>query len=151
MIWPMRAHRQTLRTVAFVFVIAALLGGCGVRVAATDPTALRAHHPDSGIRGRVLAGPTCPVQRVGHPCVRPYQATIAIRSGPTSRLAARVRSSATGRFTVALAPGRYLVVPQTGRPYPRSPPQTATVHPHRYTSVLISYDTASAELLTILY
>lgn len=137
----MRTRRRTLRTVAFVFSIAALLAGCGVRVAAIDATALHTHHPDSGIRGRVLAGPTCPVQRVGHPCVRPYQATIAIRRGPTSRLAATIRSSATGRFTVALAPGRYLLVPQTGRLYPRSPPQTATVRPHRYTSVLISYDT----------
>ncbi len=103
--------------------------------------ALSAHHPDSGIRGRVTIGPTCPVQRVAHACVRPYRLTIAIRRQPTNRLAATVRTSANGRFTVALAPGRYLLVPQSGRPYPRSSPQAATVSPNRYTSVVISYDT----------
>lgn len=141
MIWLMRAPRRTLPGIAFVVTIAALLSGSGVRAAAVDPAAVSAHHPDSGIRGRVMIGPTCPVQRVGQPCVRPYRVKIAIRSQPTSRLAATVRSSANGRFTVALAPGRYLLVPQTGRPYPRSSPQAATVRPNRYTSVVISYDT----------
>lgn len=137
----MRAPRQTLPGIAFVVTIAALLSACGVRAAAVAPAAVSAHHRDSGIRGRVIVGPTCPVQRVAHACVRPYRVTIAIRRQPTSRLAATVRTSANGRFTVALAPGRYLLVPQTGRPYPRSSPQTATVSPNHYTSVVISYDT----------
>lgn len=97
-------------------------------------------HPDSGIRGRVVVGPTCPVQRVGQDCVRPYQATIRIRHKATGRLVARVRSSADGSFRVALAPGSYVLVPQAGRPYPRSSPLAATVHSHRYTSVTIRYD-----------
>lgn len=59
----MRAPRQTLPGIALV-TIAALLSACGVRAAAIDPAALSA-----GIRGRVKIGPTCPVQRVGQPCV----------------------------------------------------------------------------------
>ena len=45
---------------------------------------------------------------------------------------ARVRSSALGRFRIALAAGTYR--------QPRGAPQAATVSSHRYTTVLISYD-----------
>jgi hypothetical protein len=95
---------------------------------------------DSGLHGHVLYGPTCPVERAGHSCVRPYQATISILREPTRRLVATARSAADGRFSVRLLPGRYLLEPQSGRPYPRSTPQTVTVHAHRYSTVTISYD-----------
>jgi hypothetical protein len=94
---------------------------------------------DSGIRGRVLYGPTCPVQRVGQTCTRPYQATIAVH-GRGGRLVAKVRSSSVGYFSVRLPPGRYVLVPEAGRPYPRSSPQSVTVRSHRYATVTISYD-----------
>jgi hypothetical protein len=87
-----------------------------------------------------MIGPTCPVERPGRVCQRPYQTAITIRREPKGTLAARVHSSATGQFRIALAPGRYLLIPQNGRPYPRSSRQLATVHSHRYTNVLISYD-----------
>jgi hypothetical protein len=51
-----------------------------------------------------------------------------------------VHSSATGHFRIALAPGRYLLQPQNGHPYPRSSPQLVSVRSHRYTSVQINYD-----------
>ena len=54
---------------------------------------------------------------------------------------ARVRSASDGRFRISLAPGRYLLLPHNGRPYPRSSAQVATVYSHRYTTVLIRYDT----------
>ena len=94
----------------------------------------------SGVRGRVLYGPTCPVQRVGQSCVRPYQATISVRGGGTKGQVARTRSSSTGYFSVPLAPGRYLLVPQMRQPFPRGSPQWVIVHRHRYTSVTITYD-----------
>jgi hypothetical protein len=94
----------------------------------------------SGISGKVMIGPTCPVERPGRVCERPYQTTITIRREPKRTLVTRVHSSATGHFRVALAPGTYLLIPQNSRPYPRSSPQLATVHSHRYTTVLISYD-----------
>ncbi len=94
---------------------------------------------DSGIRGHVLYGPTCPVQRVGQTCTRPYQATIAVR-GRGGRLVSKVRSSSAGYFSVRLPPGRYMLLPEAGRPYPRSFPQSVTVRSHRYATVTISYD-----------
>lgn len=136
----MCAHRGTLGAAAAMLAIAVQLSACGASGSAADPTGSPSGHPDSGIRGRALLGPTCPVQRIGQTCLRPYQATITIRNEGTGRLVVRARSSANGRFRIALAPGTYLLVPQTGRPYPRSSPQTTIVHSHRYTSVAISYD-----------
>jgi hypothetical protein len=95
---------------------------------------------DSGIDGLVLLAPTCAVQPAGDPCVRPYQATISIRREPAGSLITSVHSSATGRFNVALAPGRYLLVPRSSRVYPRSSLRTVIVRGHRYTRVTVVFD-----------
>ncbi len=97
-------------------------------------------HLDSGIHGRVLYGPTCPVQRPGRSCERPYQATIAIRREHTGTLVTRVRSRAGGRFTVYLAPGSYLLMPQNGRPYPRAHSQTVSIDRTTFTAITVRYD-----------
>jgi hypothetical protein len=60
---------------------------------------------NAGIRGIVLLGPMCPVERVGSPCPdRPIAAEVSV-SGPQGQ--ATVRSGSDGRFRIALAPGRY--------------------------------------------
>lgn len=97
-------------------------------------------HLDSGIHGRVLYGPTCPVQRPGRSCERPYRASIAIRREHAGTLVMRVRSGAGGRFTAYLAPGAYLLVPRNGRPYPRAHSQTVSVRRNAFTAVTIRYD-----------
>src|SRR5450631_3878668 len=55
--------------------------------------------PDSGIHGHVIVGPTCPVQRPGRICSRPYAARITIRREPAGTLAVRLRSASDGDFT----------------------------------------------------
>jgi len=97
--------------------------------------------PHSGIRGQALLGPTCPVERPGQSCVRPYRATISVTNATTGRVVTRARSGANGFFTVALAAGRYILVPQTGRPFPRARSQPVIVSPRHYTHVVIQYDT----------
>jgi hypothetical protein len=87
-----------------------------------------------------MYGPTCPVIRPGRDCERPYQALITIKRVPAGTVSARVRSGADGRFSARLAAGRYLLIPRNGKPYPRAPSQTVTVHRHKFTSVTISYD-----------
>jgi hypothetical protein len=99
-----------------------------------------ATRPDSGIRGLVLYGPTCPVQRPGETCERPYQASIAIRREPSDTLAARVRSDPHGRFTVRLRAGTYRLQPRNGMPFPHARPQTVSVQRHAFTSVTIRFD-----------
>jgi hypothetical protein len=142
----MSAQRQALVTAA-VLSVAAPLAGCGAGDQAAQSSSglsnsvpVRSSHADSGVRGQVVYGPTCPVQRWGDECVRPYRATISIRSQRTNRLTARVRSTVNGSFSHTLGPGRYLLVPQTGHPYPRSSPREITVRSHRYTHVVITYD-----------
>lgn len=95
---------------------------------------------DSGIHGRILYGPTCPVQRPGHSCERPYQASIAIRREHTRTLVMRVRSGPDGRFTAHLAAGAYLLVPRNGRPYPRAQSQAVSVRRNMFTAVTVRYD-----------
>jgi hypothetical protein len=141
----MHSLRATSRNFAVALAaLAAFCGACAGR-ALGDASVGRAaaggaRHLDSGIAGTVMFGPTCPVERPGMTCERPYEATIAIRRERNHRLVARVQSSAQGRFRISLARGTYLLVPQNGRPYPRSSPQLVTVRSHHYTHVVISYD-----------
>jgi hypothetical protein len=128
----MRTHRRVITAAAVPVYLAAL---AGAEMAGGADAGLR-----SGLNGHVLYGPTCPVQRAGQSCERPYQATIRVLRDPSRKLAATVRSPADGTFHVRLAPGRYLLEPQNGRPFPTSRPQTVAVHPHRYTNVVIRYD-----------
>jgi hypothetical protein len=96
--------------------------------------------PDSGVHGLVLYGPTCPVQRPGHTCVRPFQASITIRRESAGTVAARARSGPDGRFTARLRAGRYLLQPHNEKPYPRAPPQVISVSRHHFTAVTIRFD-----------
>lgn len=136
----MPANKRKHATVALLVWVTALAGGTGARALALEPAASQGPPPDSGIAGKVVIAPTCPVERPGMICQRPYQATITIRRQSTHTLVGHVRSSDQGRFRIALTPGTYLLVPQNGRPYPRGSSQTVTVHAHRYTSVVIRYD-----------
>jgi hypothetical protein len=124
----MRSRRQARAA-------AALLAGGALTFAAAAPGS-----GGSGVSGVVLYGPTCPVQRVGQTCTRPYQATITARREPGGRFVTRIRSSGSGHFILRLPPGRYLLVPRNGAPYPRASPITAVVRRHRYTKVTIEYD-----------
>jgi hypothetical protein len=123
--------RHVPRTICAGSALVAL--GVGATTAAAGP-------PDAGIRGLVLYGPTCPVQRVGQSCERPYQATISIRRQPSHKLVVRAHSGADGRFTVRLRPGRYELEPTNGIPFPRASAQTVTVQAHHFTSVSINFD-----------
>jgi hypothetical protein len=96
--------------------------------------------PDSGIRGLVLYGPTCPVQRPGQSCVRPFRAWITIRREPDRTVVDRVLSAADGRFSARLRAGRYLLQPRNGKPFPRAQWQTVSVHRGHFTAVTIRFD-----------
>ena len=99
---------------------------------------------DSGITGQVLAGPQCPVVMEGSPCPdKPLQATLRIEraNGGDGQM---VETDGQGLFRVALAPGDYVVKPQsvgdTGFPVPPGD-QAVSVTESRFTEITISYDT----------
>jgi carboxypeptidase family protein len=96
----------------------------------------------SGIRGRALAGPQCPVEIAGTPCPdEPWQGTVvAIDTQTGDRHTAE--SDASGRFELALDPGTYelSIEVQDGGP-PFAKPQTVTVEPGAFADVTLSVDT----------
>jgi hypothetical protein len=98
---------------------------------------------DAGIRGRVLAGPQCPVVVQGSPCPdKPVSIDLKVQDADGAVITT-VHSSADGRFEVGLDPGTYVLEPihttdagfMFGRPVP------ATVKPHRFTTVTVTVDT----------
>lgn len=138
--WTVRACKWSAGTAVAAMSIAVVAGGSRGGGFSLASAAATTRQSDAGITGEVRIGPTCPVERPGKVCEAPYQATIAIRREPRQTLVTRVQSSATGHFRIALAPGRYLLVPQNGHPYPRASPLPATVRSDHYTAVLIRYD-----------
>jgi hypothetical protein len=89
-------HNATVRTTA---VLAALL--------VTLPAAAVSAAPRSGLYGVVMRGPVTPVCRVGVPCDEPAAATTILFV--RAHRAARVKTDASGRYRIRLAPGLYAV------------------------------------------
>jgi hypothetical protein len=116
-------------------LLALALSACGTG-APTNP-------PDSGIRGLVTLGPTCPVQVEGdpQPCSTTYAATLEIHDQASDKLITTVTSGADGRFEVRLAPGTYRIVPQVAEVLPiASPLENVVVAAGRFTEVQVDFD-----------
>jgi hypothetical protein len=96
---------------------------------------------DSGVQGRVLVGPTCPVEQAGSACPdRPLATDLEIVRG--SDVVATVHSGSDGSFRVALEPGRYTIRPgeNTTGGLPRGTPVGVTVSSHSFASVTVTFD-----------
>ena len=96
-------------------VLATLVLGCG---SAGGGTAT------SGLKGRVMRGPTMPVCRVGVPCEAPARGVklTFFRSG---KVAARATTNQKGFYRIALKPGPYSV--RTNQPDFEKVPQPSRV------------------------
>jgi len=94
---------------------------------------------DSGLNGLVTIGPLSPVEQPGVPNDGPYQATIVIKDDGGDKVAT-VESAADGRFTVSLAPGTYVLEPQSPGQMPYAESQEVIVEAHRFTEVTVAYD-----------
>ena len=97
---------------------------------------------DSGIRGTVLLGPTCPVETVENPCPDRPLADVEIHVLQGGDVVATVRSDGDGRFEVALDPGQYLVqaVVEPGGPGMSAKPVDAPVRSGEFTDVNVPVD-----------
>jgi hypothetical protein len=123
-----------LRLVAVLGLVLVLGAACG--------SSTESIPPNTGIKGTVSLGPTCPVEQVGQPpCVTPYAATLAITSAEDDSVVARVSSGPDGVFTVDLPPGDYVIVPEPGGdPFPVGQPVEVTVEAGSYAQVEVAYD-----------
>lgn len=100
---------------------------------------------DSGVKGKVLLGPICPVMRIGDTsCAdKPYATTIQViaAGSPKSAPFALTRSDKDGNYSVALPPGEYALQPVGGSPLPRCETKEITVIPSKILEVNLSCDT----------
>jgi hypothetical protein len=97
---------------------------------------------DSGIRGTVLLGPTCPVETLESPCPDRPLADVEIRVLRGGDVVATVRSDGEGRFAVALDPGRYELqaVVEEGGPGMSAKPVDVLVTNGAFTEVNVPVD-----------
>jgi hypothetical protein len=100
---------------------------------------------NTGVKGVVLLGPTCPVER-DPPDARcadkPYETSIAVYRAHTGSVAPLmiVNSNEAGAFTFSISPGTYTLVAGGGKVLPRCAPSTVTVEAGTYASTTISCD-----------
>ena len=92
------------------------------------------------VTGRVTAGPTCPVERAGHPCP-PAPVSAIVQARVRTRVAASTHTDANGRFTLRLRAGAYTLVAVTKQAYPRCSPKNVKVREHEVTRTAIACDT----------
>lgn len=98
----------------------------------------------SGIMGKVVLGPTCPVVGSGmeSECQdKPYQGTVAVKTSDGIKEITKFTSDTEGNFKVSLAPGNYLLESVSNNRFPFSKPQNVTVEKNQFTNVNISFDT----------
>lgn len=115
--------------------------GCGGSEApATAPT--------TGVDGRVIAGPTCPVVTPDCPPAKPVETTVLVETAPDTRasgsgeLVKSIPSDANGRFATDLAPGDYVLTTEpSGSGYPLPKSVTVHVEPDAVSHVTLALDT----------
>jgi hypothetical protein len=119
-------------TIAVAAVLAIALAACGEDAGTVGP---------SGIQGRALAGPQCPVEVAVTPCPdRPWEGVVTATDVDTGRTAS-VRTDPGGRFRLALEPGTYDVSIDADADLPFARPQRITVHAGEFTDVTVAVDT----------
>jgi hypothetical protein len=99
--------------------------------------------PDSGIRGRALLAPTCPVEQLppAPGCKpKPFATTIVVLRASDRERVARTRSGNDGRFQVRLRAGRYYLTGSSSGGLSRARTVLVTVHRDAFTRVTITFD-----------
>jgi len=114
--------------------------GLGAPTVAPRPAGPGLGLPIGSVYGVLTAGPTCPVERPGHKCVRAVAATIDARDSGGGT-AGSARSSATGRYRLNLRPGHYTLVVVIHSIFPPCPATPVTVRAVRATRANIACDT----------
>lgn len=96
--------------------------------------------PDSGVEGKVVIGPVCPVEQQGESCPdRPYQAMLTVNN-PNGEKIVQMETDEDGYFKIPLEPGNYILVPESEDLLPFATEQPFTVTEGQYTQLTIAFD-----------
>ena len=118
--------------------------GLKVRVVVPQLAADRAAPGRFTVNGAVLAGPTCPVERIPPDpgCAdRPVKGAEIVVLNSTGETVADLLSDADGRFSVSLAPGIYTFKPQRAAGLLGTAPEQVVVVAAADVVVTVRYDT----------
>lgn len=108
--------QRTRQLPALLLPALLLLAACAAAAPIPSPSATPSATaaPASGIQGRVVAGPTCPVETVPpdpNCAPRPVAGAILIVRDAGGREVARATTGADGSYVIVLPPGSYSVDP----------------------------------------
>ena len=119
-----------MRNTIGIATLAALVLGCSSALGGTA----------TGLKGKVMRGPTQPVCRVDEPCEEPARGVKLVfsRSG---KVVARATTNQKGWYRVTLRPGRYAVTTNNPRVAKNFSPKTATVPKDRVKRMDFDIDT----------
>lgn len=121
-----------------------IIAGCAIRPAASSSFSAGTGDGRVTVTGSVIAGPTCPV--VTEPpqsgCnERPVASAVMVVADANGAEVARVTSAADGTFSVALAPGRYRLLPKPVQGLMGTAPEQAFTVGERDPKLTVTYDT----------
>ncbi len=99
--------------------------------------------PGSGVAGKVLLGPQCPVEQAGTPCPdKPVAAEVQVFAAGSEEVLTSTDSTEAGRFRIDLEPGSYelLAVGSDAGGLPFGTRVQVRVEPGVYARVTLSLD-----------
>jgi hypothetical protein len=89
----------------------------------------------------VTIGPMCPVVQVGRPCPdKPYQANLTVLLSTDRSTVLRFQTDSNGNYRTFLAPGEYILMPESPGLMPHAAEIPFIVHAHQFTRVDVVYD-----------
>jgi hypothetical protein len=95
---------------------------------------------NGGIEGQVFIGPMCPVVQVEQECPdQPYQAVLTVNS-PQGGKIVQVQTDEEGRFKIPLAPGEYVLHPESPNTIPFAGEQPFVVEEGKFTQIIVNYN-----------
>ena len=107
----------------------------------TTTTSTTSTTSESGVRGTISAGPTCPVERVDEPCPPQPLAVHLLAIDTSGTTVAETDSADDGSYAMALPPGRYTLRVDTGATFPTCPDTEVSVVDGERTLADIDCDT----------
>ncbi len=126
------------RIIVPMFILVLLMSACAQTASSnSSPT------PASGIEVHVTEGPMCPgpVAIGDNSCPdKPYQASITVVDSNNKEVT-RFQTDPSGYFKLTIAPGTYILHPESDKALPHASDQTVVVTPDQFTQVTVMYDT----------